>query len=38
MIEWMNEHGVLVEWYWQGKTEEYEKKKIHFVHHKSYMN
>jgi hypothetical protein len=34
---WVNEHGVLVEWYWQAKTENSQKNltKCHFVHHKS---
>jgi hypothetical protein len=36
---WMNEYGALVEWYWQGKLEYWERNpsQCHFVHHKSYI-
>ena len=37
---WMNGYGVLVEWYWQGRTELLGEKLVtcHFVRNKSHMN
>jgi hypothetical protein len=34
------EYGTLVEWYWQGKTDELGEKpsQCHFIHHKSHMD
>ena len=40
MTEWMNECGVMVEWYWQAKYEVLGEKlyQCHFIHHKLYKD
>ena len=36
----MNEHGEMVEWYWKGETEVFEKNlsQFHLVHHKPHID